>query len=127
MILHYQITLFVISLAGCASILWCLRRNLLHPIHALWWTVIALFMLLAGLFPRVFDAVANYLGVTYPPTLYLFIGIMVLYVRLLLGDLERCRLMLQLRRLNQHQARMALRLRQLEKRLDESSKEIRHD
>lgn len=91
-----------------------LRKSLLHPLHAVWWLVVGGIILLVGLFPRAFDALGHALGVTYPPALYLAIAVVVVLIRILVADLERCKMMLQQRRMNQHLARLALRVRQLE-------------
>lgn len=113
--MSYQFTLLCISIVCAACILVLLRKSLLHPLHAVWWLAVALIILLAGLAPRAFDAVGHTLGVTYPPTLYLAIAVVVILVRMLAADLERCKMMLQQRRINQHLARLSLRVRQIER------------
>lgn len=113
----HQLTLGAIGVFGALCILFCLRKNVLHVQQAVWWAIAAAGLAFGGLFPGVFDAVGHFLGVTYPPTLFLTLAVVVLLLRLLWADMERCRLLIQIRQLARHQAALSLRLNELEQRL----------
>jgi len=99
--ISYQVTTAVLGLAIAAVLLWLLRRDRLHARHALWWSAVALAVVVLGLFPRLVDWVAGWLGVAYPPVLALVMAVGVILVKMLLMDLEHSRQERTLRRLAQ--------------------------
>lgn len=117
MFISYRITACVIALVTGAVIFRLVRRSLLHGSDAAWWLGASLVAVLVGLFPGSFDILGHALGVSYPPILFLVLTLVVFAVRMLVSDVERARMELTQRRLIQHAAHMALRLRDIEREL----------
>jgi len=102
--MSYQITSAIIGLILASTILWLIRRDRLHVRHAAWWLIMALMIVLLGLFPYTVDAIALKLGVNYPPTLVLVLGIGMILIKALNMDIERSKLERKMRRLAQRLA-----------------------
>jgi len=102
----HQMTSMAIGLALAATILWLVRRDHLHGPYAFWWIGSAATVTLLGFFPHLFDLIAHYLGVSYPPMLAILLGFAMLLVKILTMDLERSRQERQIRRLAQQIAMM---------------------
>jgi hypothetical protein len=100
-------------------ILWLVRRDRLHGLFAMWWLLIALAVLVLGLFPRVVDWLGGLFGVSYPPTLILLLGLSAVILKLLAIDIGFTRRERQTRRLLQKVAILELELRSLKAERDE--------
>jgi cell division protein FtsW (lipid II flippase) len=85
----YRLTSLAIGLAIAFTILWLVRRDLLHTRYSIWWLVVAGASALLGGFPSVVDGVASWLGVTYPPILLVIVGMGLLLIKMLTMDVER--------------------------------------
>ncbi|UHD14501.1 DUF2304 domain-containing protein [Thiocapsa bogorovii] len=105
----YQLTSMAIGLAVAGIILWLVRRDHLHGPYALWWMGAAAAVVVLGFWPRSFDVLAFYLGVSYPPILALILGFALLLIKVLTMDLERSRQERQIRRLAQRLAMLEAR------------------
>lgn len=97
----YQVTAALIGLSIGGSILWLVRKNHLHGPYAIWWIVVAIGVVLLGIFPRVVNPIAAWLGISYPPVLVMVLALAALLVKVLTLDLERTRQEVALRRLAQ--------------------------
>lgn len=98
---NLQITTMALGLVLAAVILYLVRRDHLYLPHGVFWFVVAIFAIVFGLFPRLIDTVAVWVGVVYPPAfLFLAVGV-VLFIKALHADLVNTRIERQLRRLNQ--------------------------
>lgn len=98
---NLQITTMALGLGLAAVILYLVRRDHLYLPHGVFWFVVAIFAIVFGLFPRLIDTVAVWVGVVYPPAfLFLAVGV-VLFIKALHADLVNTRIERQLRRLNQ--------------------------
>lgn len=93
-----------IGIAIAAVILFLVRRDHLHGPYAIWWIGAAATVGLLGFFPGLFDYLAVYLGVRYPPILAIVLGLGLLLVKMLTMDLERSRQERFVRRLAQRLA-----------------------
>jgi hypothetical protein len=71
---------------------------------------------LLGFFPAIFDRIAGYLGIAYPPVLALALGLIVLVIKILVMDLERSRNAIKLNRLVQRIALLESELREAQSR-----------
>lgn len=100
----YQITSMAIGIAIAIAILFLVRRDHLHGPYAIWWIGAAVTIGLLGFFPRFFDYLAVYVGVSYPPILAIVLGFSMLLVKILTMDLERSRQERLIRRLAQRLA-----------------------
>ena len=88
-----------IILAG--SILYLVRRDHLHGIQAVWWLLVAVSALIAGLFPKFIDRIGLAFGVQYPPMLLVMLALVAVLIKLVLSDIELARKERRLRRLTQ--------------------------
>ncbi|MCK5720025.1 MAG: DUF2304 domain-containing protein [Thiomargarita sp.] len=102
--MSYQITSAILGLLLASIILWLIRRDLLHSHHALWWILIALMVMLLGIFPKMIDWLATILGVHYPPTLLFILGIGMILVKVISIDLHQSDIERKMRRLAQRLA-----------------------
>ena len=100
----YQVTAALIGLSIGGLILWLVRKNHLHGPYAIWWILVAVGVILLGLFPQVVNPVASWLGFNYPPILAIILALAALHVKVLTMDLERTRQEVMLRRLAQRLA-----------------------
>ena len=82
--------MFSALLAGVVvlSIFWLLRRDRLPVMHSLWWLCVAGLIGILGLFPRLIDQAADWVGVAYAPSLLFMIAILVLLIKVLLEDVD---------------------------------------
>ena len=96
---HYTTAAIGISLA--VTIFLLLRRDRLHPRHALWWILIASIILFISFNPKFLDNIGVYFGFAYPPMLGAIVALALLLIRTLLQDIEHTRLEVQIRRLAQ--------------------------
>ncbi len=99
----------MIGLTLAATILWLVRRDHLHGPYALWWIGAATTVTALGFFPKVFDHLAAYFGVSYPPMLALVLGFALLLIKMLTMDVERSRQERKIRRLAQQLAMLEAR------------------
>ena len=102
--MSYQLTSMALGLLLAAAILLLVRRDHLHGPYSLWWIGIAVMVAVLGLFPRLFDAVAAQLGITYPPILAVVLGFSLMLIKMLTMDLDRSRQERLIRRLAQQVA-----------------------
>lgn len=118
--LPYQITSAIIGLLIAGTIIWLVRRDHLHGKYALWWLLIAAAFATLGLFPRLVDAVALSLGISYPPILIVLLGIGFLVLKMVTMDIERSKGQIRLHRLAQ---RLAILEAELESERSSKSKD----
>ena len=104
----------VIGIATALTIVILIRRDRLHVRYGLWWMAAAVAFALMGLFPRVFDQIAAYLGVAYPPVLALTLGLVILVIKILVMDLERSKNAIRLNRLVQRIGLLESDIRQMQ-------------
>jgi hypothetical protein len=93
-----------IGLFVAALIVLLIRRDRLHVAHGMGWMVVAGGFALLGFTPELIDRAALFLGVAYPPTLALTLGIAVLVIKIFLMDVERSRIEVRNQRLAQRMA-----------------------
>lgn len=102
-------TILGVSVGGC--ILRLVRKDRLLIKHASAWISVALMLVFAGLFPSIFDWIADRIGVAYPPTLVLLLGILALLLKALMSDIESSKLEVRLVRLAQKTSMLEADLR----------------
>ena len=123
----YQLTSLVIGLALAAAILILVRRAHLHGPHALWWLTLAAGIIFLGIWPRLTDLIAPYLGVSYPPIVAVLLGLGLMLVKMMSMDLQRSRQEQRIRRLAQRLAMLEADLARVRRKpssdLDPSTKD----
>lgn len=107
--ISYQATSMIIGGILAVVILTLVRRGHLHGPYAIWWIVVAIGVAGVGAFPRLFDRVATYVGIGYPPMLAVVLGFALLLIKMLTMDVERSRQERLIRRLAQRLAMLEAR------------------
>ncbi|OQY51101.1 MAG: DUF2304 domain-containing protein [Candidatus Parabeggiatoa sp. nov. 2] len=102
--MSYKVTSAILGLSIAGTILWLIRRDHLHSRHALWWLLVALMVMLLGIFPTIIDWLAIRLGVNYPPTLLFILGMGMILLKVISIDLHQSYLERKMRRLAQRLA-----------------------
>ena len=102
--MSYQFTSTILGIFIAIIILWLIRRDLLHSRHAAWWLVVALSIMLLGIFPTTIDWLATHLGVHYPPTLIFVLGMGFILIKVIAIDIHQSDLERKVRRLAQRLA-----------------------
>lgn len=103
-----------ISAHAVIVILYLIRKNSLYIRYALWWMTVFLGILLFSLFPQLSDKAIHLLGVSYPPAFLFFIAILMLFVKILLMNIDRSKQEVRIRRLIQRLAIYEAELEQKE-------------
>jgi hypothetical protein len=103
-LIPYRLTSLAIGLAIAFTILWLVRKDLLHTRYSIWWLVVAGASALLGGFPALVDGVASRLGVAYPPILLVVVGMGLALIKMLTMDVERSNQERRLRILTQRLA-----------------------
>ena len=104
-----------IGLAITVTIFVLIRKDRLHTANGLGWLFVAICFAFLGAAPSVFDQLAAFWGIKYPPTLALSLAVAIIVVKLLLNDIHYSSLRVRHQRLVQ---RMALLESQLRKARD---------
>ena len=116
----------IIGIVTAIIIVILIRRDHLHVRYGLWWMTAALVFALLGLFPALFDSLAKYIGVAYPPILALTIGVVILVLKILVMDIERSRNAIRLHRLTQRIALLESDLREMQGKPREADPNSNH-
>jgi hypothetical protein len=99
-----QLTSFGIGIGIALSILLLVRRNHLMVSHAVWWLTVAAASMAFGAYPRLIDWIGGVLGIHYPPTLLIVIGMGLILIKMLTMDLKRSEQERKIRALTQRLA-----------------------
>ncbi|EDN67155.1 conserved hypothetical protein, membrane [Beggiatoa sp. PS] len=102
--MSHELTSAILGILLAGTILWLIRRDHLHSRHALWWLLVALLVMLLGIFPTTIDWLAIHLGVNYPPTLLFVLGMGMILIKVMTIDLHQSNLERKIRRLAQRLA-----------------------
>ena len=99
-----------IGIIAASTIVWLVRRDRLHVNHGISWIVIAVLFAFLGIAPKTIDFISLHLGIGYPPTLALTLGIVLLTLKILMMDIERSRLEMRIQRMTQRLAMLEAEL-----------------
>ncbi len=102
--MSYQLTSTFLGFFIAGVILWLIRRDFLHSRHATWWLIVAISIVLLGIFPTAVDWLATHLGVHYPPTLIFVLGMGFILIKVIAIDIHQSDLERKVRRLAQRLA-----------------------
>lgn len=75
-----NIFLIVMAVLVILYILISIRRNKLSPANSFIWIIFCIILLVLSIWPASLDWLANLLGVSYPPALFLTIAIVILFI-----------------------------------------------
>ncbi len=118
MSIRTRVVLVIIGLMVLAVVINLLRTRRLKEEYALLWLVAALSLVVGPLLIDPLDAMAYFLGVDYPPAVYLGVGIIGLLLILFQLSLNISRFSDTIRVLTQEVAILSQRVQGLEQRLD---------
>jgi len=115
------LTTGIIGIVTAITIVILIRRDYLHVRYGLWWSGAAVAFACLGLFPAIFDNVAKYFGIAYPPVLALTLAVVILFLKILVMDIERSRNAIRMQRLIQRIALLETDLHELRGKPDGNS------
>ena len=75
-----NIFLIVLAILVILYIFISIRKNKLSPTSSFIWIIFCIILLVLSIWPASLDWLANLLGISYPPTLFLAIAIHILFV-----------------------------------------------
>jgi len=78
----HNIVFIIIAILIIIYIFFSIRKNHLSIANSFIWIIFCIILLILSIFPTSLDWLANILGITYPPTLFLTIAIVILFVML---------------------------------------------
>ena len=113
----------IIGLLTALSMFVLIRRDYLHVRYGIGWMIVALVFAMLGLFPTVFDHVAAFFGIAYPPILALLLGFVILLLKTLLVDIERSKDNIKFQRVVQRVALQEAEILSLQKEIEQRSAE----
>jgi len=113
----------IIGLLTALSMFVLIRRDYLHVRYGIGWMIVALVFAMLGLFPTVFDHVAAFFGIAYPPILALLLGFVILLLKTLLVDIERSKDNIKFQRVVQRVALLEAEILALQKEIEQRSAE----
>ncbi len=96
-----QVISSIIGVSVSLLIFYLIRRDHLLTRDGLRWLLVAVGILLVGFFPQLFDAVGKNLGVSYPPIVVVLIALAIVVIKLLVSDIQRARMKVDIERLVQ--------------------------
>jgi hypothetical protein len=99
-----QLTSLGIGIGIAVSILVLVRKNHLMVSHAVWWLTVAAASMAFGAYPQLIDRIGSVLGIHYPPTLLIVIGMGFILIKMLTIDLKRSEQERQIRARTQRMA-----------------------
>lgn len=120
---YYKIFTAATGLSFLLIIVYMIRRDYLHPHYSLWWLFIGICISLFGMFPKLSDLVAPLLGVRYPPILVMIAGLVVIFFKSLISDIERTKNRAMLRKLTQEVSILKEELACLKQKVEDSEKQ----
>ncbi|OPZ75505.1 MAG: hypothetical protein BWY80_00123 [Firmicutes bacterium ADurb.Bin456] len=71
------------SLIFIGTVVYLLVKRKLNERHTAYWIFGAVIFLILAIFPRIIDGISNLIGVSYPPSVLFFFGILVIILFLL--------------------------------------------
>ncbi|SFM67431.1 DUF2304 domain-containing protein [Thermodesulforhabdus norvegica] len=119
---YYKILTAAIGLLFLAIIIQMIRRDYLHPNYSIWWLFTGICISLLGIFPELADFVAPFLGIRYPPILVMIIGLVVIFFKSLISDIERTKNRAILRKLTQEVSILKEELACLKQQMEDSDR-----
>lgn len=113
----------LIGLTITTSIVLLIRNDKLHSANGLGWLLVAGSFAGLGLAPNIFDQIAHYFDIGYPPILAVASGMGVIIIKLLLDDIKHSKLRVRHQRLAQRMALLETELRRMRKQTSADEKQ----
>ena len=92
-----------------------IRRDSILMGAAFRWLILAISILVLGIFPQLADIAASIVGIAYSPILPVILACLLLMLKALIADIERARTQVKMDRIAQKLAMVEMELEQLKK------------
>jgi len=109
----YQYFSAFIAIVFFALVISLIRKDSILMGAAFRWLVLAVCILVLGLFPQIADVAAKAVGIAYSPILPIILACLLLMLKALLADIERAKTQVKLDRLAQKLAMIESELNQM--------------
>ena len=73
-----RIYFIIVALVAIIYVISVVRKNKFSIKESFWWMMASLVMLVFAIFPKIFDNLATFLGISYPPSLLFLICVVFL-------------------------------------------------
>ena len=90
-----------------------IRRDSILMGAAFRWLLLAISILLLGLFPQIADVAASWVGIAYSPILPVILACLLLMLKALIADIERAKSQVKMDRIAQKLAMVEMEVEQL--------------
>jgi len=120
-VISLQVFAQILAIAMVVLILWLIRRDRLPVNHSIWWLAVSAMVAVFGIFPGLLDTAAKTVGIAYPPSLLFILGILTLFIKVLIEDMEVSTNRRRLLRLAQKTAILEEEIRALKEKIKGSS------
>ncbi len=109
----YQYFTATLALLFFIFVVLLIRRDSILMGAAFRWLVLAIAILVLGIFPRTSDILAGWFGIAYSPILPVILACLLLMLKALIADIERAKNQVRLDRIAQKLAAVEMELEQL--------------
>lgn len=117
--LHYQLFTSLSAFLFFVFVIVLIRKDSILMGAAFRWLLLALAILILGVFPQLADIVASWVGVAYSPILPVIFACLLLMLKALIADIERVKTQVKLDRVAQKLAIIEMEIEQVNKKLQE--------
>ena len=112
---YYQFFTSAIAILFFIFVVTLIRRDSILMGAAFRWLVLAISILVLGIFPQLADIAASIVGIAYSPILPVILACLLLMLKALIADIERARTQVKMDRIAQKLAMVEMELEQLKK------------
>lgn len=109
----YQYFTAALAVAFFIFVILLIRRDSILMGAAFRWLILAISILVLGVFPQVADIVARWVGIAYSPILPVILACLLLMLKALIADVERAKTQVKMDRIAQKLAMVEMELEQL--------------
>ncbi|TMO82049.1 DUF2304 domain-containing protein [Pseudoalteromonas spongiae] len=114
----YQVFTSITAIAFFLFVFFLIRRDSILMGAAFRWLVLAIAILVLGIFPQLADIAAQWVGIAYSPILPVILACLLLMLKALLADIERAKTQVKLDRIAQKIAIVEMELEQIRNKQD---------
>lgn len=109
----YQLFTATIAIVFFSFVVVLIRRDSILMGAAFRWLILAISILVLGIFPQLADLAAGMVGIAYSPILPVILACLLLMLKALIADIERAKTQVKMDRIAQKLAMVEMELEQL--------------
>ena len=109
----YQVFTSIVAIVFFLFVVILIRRDSILMGAAFRWLILAISILVLGVFPQVADIAAGWVGIAYSPILPVILACLLLMLKALIADIERAKTQVKMDRIAQKLAMVEMELEQL--------------